>query len=601
MLMAPAAAQAGWLPAVDLSAKSESALNPEPQIAVDGSGGALAVWPQLNLSSVIQASTKTAGGAWGPSVNIGPANSVTPRVAMNAAGDAVAIWIRYGSQLTIEATTRTPDGSWAPRKTLGIAGYPGDLDVAIDPIGHATAVWTRMTDASDYVIEGSSKSPDGAWEPPVAISEGGSNSWDPKVAVDATGRAVAVWYRFDDSGDAVVQAAEKRVGQAWSEAEDLTDGSADAVFPQVAVSTERAVVLWQQDEVVEGAIKAAGGAWEEPMEISAPNSAVPHLAMDPAGNAIAIWVHEPVEGLTAETAALPVGGDWSEPVTVADRLAGAAAPPEVAVDPAGRAMATWTAWTGATSAVEAASGTVAGNWNEPVTISPPGKWASAPQVAMDSGGNAAAVWRGETVQAAVFDVTRPELRSVSIPAVARAGRPVAFAASPFDAWSLVNQVSWTFGDGSTATGASAAHAFKETGRFQVTVTATDAAGHSTTASGEIEITPALAVSARLVRVRRGRARLELHCPGVAVCEGNASLMRRVAKRKGSKRSPVIGRFNFSIPGNTRRTVSTKLKPKVLQLLRAAGKRGIRTHLRGNAVEARTVVLKPVPPKRKPRR
>ncbi len=48
-------------------------------------------------------------------------------------------------------------------------------------------------------------------------------------------------------------------------------------------------------------------------------------------------------------------------------------------------------------------------------------------------------------------------------------------------------VSWSFGDGSSATGTAVTHTYPHTGSFPVTVTATDALGNSTSQSGSITV------------------------------------------------------------------------------------------------------------------
>jgi hypothetical protein len=604
LLIVPTVATAGWLPAVDISAEDEFGFDQVPQIAVGASGDAVAVWPQLRGHYVVQASSKTAGGTWGPPVDVSPSGeeSREPQVAMNAAGHAVAVWAHRGSQVTIKAASRTPQGSWGPAEEVSPPGQDaGYLDVAIDPVGNAVAIWTRMNNTSSYVIEAATKSPGAQWTPPIELSEAGNNAWSPQLAVDSSGHTVAVWYRWNDGGDTIVQAAEKDPGEAWSEAVDLSLEGAKAILPAVAISAERAVVVWERNQVVEAAAKVSGADWQEPVEISGPGSGEPAVGMDSDGNALAVWNFESEVGLgDAELASLPVGGEtWTEPITLSERLAGEGAAPKVAVDPAGRAMAIWTAWDGTARVVEAASGTVGGSWGSPVTVSPPGSWAHRAQIAMDSAGNAAAVWRAAdplTMQAALFDVTKPELSSVSIPSLARAGRPISFAVSPFDAWSPINPVSWTFGDASTAKGPSVVHSFQGAGQFPVTVTATDAAGYSTTASAKVNVTPALAISDRVVTVRKGRARLKLHCPGTAVCHGSARLTRRSVGKKGRGRSRLIGETEFAIPAEARMTVVVKLKPKGLNLFSAARKKGLRARLTGDAVESRTVVLKPVAPR-----
>ncbi len=601
LLIAPAAATAGWLPAVDLSEKREFGFDEQPQIAVDASGGALAVWPQLKSDYVIQASTKIAGSSWGPTVDISPPGeeSIEPRVAMNAAGHAVAVWVHLSSQRIVKASSRTPQGNWGPAEQISVPGYSASyVDVAIDPVGNAVAIWTQYDDTSDYVIEAATRSLGGKWTPPVELSETGHNAWSPQVAIGPLGHTVAVWHRWNDAGDTIVQTAEKDPGEAWSETEDLSLGGAQAVLPVVAISDERTVVVWERNQIVEAAARAAGGTWQKPVKVSGPGSGVPAVGMDSDGNAVAVWSFEPKIGYAdAELASLPVGAKtWTKPITLSERLAGEWAQPKIAVDPAGRATALWTAWDGTARVIEAVSGTVRGGWGNPVVISPPSSWSRYAQIAMDSAGNAAAVWRAAeppTMQAAFLDVTNPELSSVSIPSPAQAGRPISFAASPFDAWSPTDAVSWSFGDSSTAVGPSVFHSFQEAGQFHVTVTAADAAGHSTSASAMVDVTPALSISDPRVTVRNGRASLKLHCPGTATCHGSARLASRERFRRDRLRWSPIGKTVFELPAGTQMTVTIKLNLRGRNLVSAARKRGLRVKLMGDAVESQIVVLKQI--------
>lgn len=607
LLIVPAAATAAWLPAADISEEGEYfGLDQEPQVAVDASGGALAVWAQLDDRYLIQASTKLAGGSWGPPVEISPPNeeSLEPRVAMNGAGQAVAAWVYLASQRTIEVASRTPQGNWGAAEELFIAGGgPNHVDVAIGPAGEVVVIWTGYQDTSDYIVRAAIRSPEGQWGPPVELSEAGNSAWNPKVAIDPAGNVVAAWSRWTDDGDVIVQVAEKKPGQAWSEAENLSAAGGRAWTPAVEVSAERAVVVWQRQQIIEAATRDTGEAWQPPVELSPFESGEPALGMDGEGNAVALWISGPGLSLrNAEVASFPVGGAWTEPIIIAERLAVEGGPPQIAVDPAGRAMAVWIAWDGTARTVEAASGTIDGSWGRPVTISPLNSWSHSAQVAMDSTGNAAAVWRAAeswTTQGAFFDVTRPELGSLSIPSQARAGRPISFGASPFDAWSSFDPVSWSFGDGSIASGPSVVHSFQGAGKFNVTVTVTDAAGLSTTASGTVDVTPALAVADGVARVRNGKARVKLHCPGTAICRGGVALTRQVKSRKGQRVPRVIGQAEVVIPGGAQMIVMIKLNSKSVKFRGSARKKGLRAQIVGDAVEPATVVLKPFTPRMRP--
>jgi len=598
-MIAPTAANAGWVPAIDLSKESEFGFNQEPQIAVDASGGAVAVWPQLQGHYLIQASTKAPGGTWESPVEISPSGkeSREPQVAMNDSGQAIAVWAQRTERATIMAASRTTQGSWGPAEELAAPGEDsGDLDVAIDPDGYAVAIWTKLQNfPSDYLIEAATRSPAGQWGPAVPLSELGQNAWGPKLAITPSGRAIATWYRWNGEGDTIVQVAEREPGSAWSEPENLSAPGAKAFAPEVGIGAGRAVVIWQRDEVVEASVKDGGGAWQASDKISGPESREPEIGMDSQGNALAIWSSSPEFGWrSAEVAGLPPGGTWTESVTLSERLPAEGAQPNVEIDPQGQAMAIWMAGGSSGPVVEVARGTIEGDWESPNTISSSTAWARNAHIALDSAGNAVAVWRAatpRTMQAAIFDGTNPELSTVSIASTGRAGHPISFAASPFDAWSPIHSTEWTFGDGSVATGSSVVHSFQEAGRFPVTVTTSDAAGHSSTASAQVVVTPALATPRRVAKVRHGVAHLKLRCLGTATCHGSAELAWQKASGKDPKRWRSVGETTFAIPAETEMTVFIKLKPKHLIRLLTSHKKGLSIRLTGDAVESRTVTLK----------
>src|SRR3954452_4288525 len=78
---------------VDLSATGQDAN--APQVAVDGSGNALAVWQRLDGSNlIVQSSFRPAGGAFAAPVDLSAAGQDTqePQVAFDGSGNALAVW-----------------------------------------------------------------------------------------------------------------------------------------------------------------------------------------------------------------------------------------------------------------------------------------------------------------------------------------------------------------------------------------------------------------------------------------------------------------------------------------------------------------------------
>jgi PKD repeat protein len=89
----------------------------------------------------------------------------------------------------------------------------------------------------------------------------------------------------------------------------------------------------------------------------------------------------------------------------------------------------------------------------------------------------------------IFDASPPVLAAPSGPATAVAGTAATFSASAGDA-SGPPSLSWTFGDGATATGASVSHAWSAPGTYTIGVTATDTVGQRSATSAQIVVSPA---------------------------------------------------------------------------------------------------------------
>ena len=204
-------------------------------------------------------------------------------------------------------------------------------------------------------------------------------------------------------------------GDSWQAPVDITSSAQNVAFaPRVAVDAQgNAVVIWQRrvgpNYVIQGAVRPVDGAWEEPVELSGagPNEDDPELAVDPQGNAYAVWQHRDGPGSGVQGAVRPAGGAWQEPVTLSapGRPAEGA---QIAVDPHGNAFAIWVGSDGTHSIVHSAVRPAGGTWQGPVDLSAAGEDAEDPQVAVDAQGDAVAVWaRSSVTDTIVQGATRP--------------------------------------------------------------------------------------------------------------------------------------------------------------------------------------------------
>ena len=110
------------------------------------------------------------------------------------------------------------------------------------------------------------------------------------------------------------------------------------------------------------------------------------------------------------------------------------------------------------------------------------------------------------------------MRTFRLAGRAVAGHPATYDATAVDAWSPVATYSWTFGDGATATSATATHAFAEPGKYTVRFRVTDAVGNSTVRVARTKVIAAPAFTVFTLAKRRisladkARIRIGLNVP-----------------------------------------------------------------------------------------
>ena len=190
-----------WSTPVNLSASGED--SDVPQVTVSSTGLATAVWYRDNGSNyIIQSSTSQNGGAWSTPVNLSAAgrDAYDPQVTVDSTGLATAVWYRYdGSNNIIQSSTSQNGGAWStPEDLSATGGDAGDPQVTVSSTGLVSAVWFRWN-GSHNIIQSSTSQNGGAWSTPEDLSATGANAYEPQVTVSSTGLVTAVWYRYDGS------------------------------------------------------------------------------------------------------------------------------------------------------------------------------------------------------------------------------------------------------------------------------------------------------------------------------------------------------------------------------------------------------------------
>lgn len=247
-------AGSGWGTAGLLETASGTAS--KPQVAFDSSGNALAVWQQDDsFSTSIFSNRYTAGSGWGNAslVEVDDSNGAAdPQVAFDGSGNALAVWDQYdGVRVSIYANRYTAGSGWGSRSLLesDSAGHAYLPQVALDASGNASAVW-EQSDGARYNIVANRYTAGSGWGSAGLIetdNTGGAHA--PQVAIDASGNALAVWYQFDGTRQSIY-ANRYAPGSGWGTAALLeADNGGDALGPQIAIDAlGNAISVWHHSD-----------------------------------------------------------------------------------------------------------------------------------------------------------------------------------------------------------------------------------------------------------------------------------------------------------------------------------------------------------------
>lgn len=324
-----------------------------PDVAINAGGQAFAVWTQFDGTRDNVSVNRFDGSAWETAEVIDVddgGSSRAPQIAIDAAGRAIVVWAQFdGSWYRILA--RRFDGSnWGAAELIEAdnSGRLGDASapqIVLDANGRALAVWEQFDGSRNNIW--SNRFDGSAWGTPGRIqTDVASDASAPQIAINPDGQAFAVWTQSDGTRDNIW--ANRFDGNAWGAAEQIeTDNAGGASNPQIALNADgRAVAVWQQSDGARNNIWANrfdGSAWRAAEQIETDNagSAVsPQVALDAKGRALAVW-HQSDRSRNHIWANRFDGNTWGEAELLETDDVNHARSPQVGFDADGRAIAVW--------------------------------------------------------------------------------------------------------------------------------------------------------------------------------------------------------------------------------------------------------------------
>jgi hypothetical protein len=180
-----------------------------------------------------------------------------------------------------------------------------------------------------------------------------ANAYSPDIAVTPQGTAIAVWVGFDGTSYRV-QAAVRPKGGSFGAAQLVSGNNTNTSEPHVAVDPQgNAVAVWARsstNDLIQAAFRPAGTntsfGTPQTLSVGGVTAFNPAVSMDPQGNAVATWAR----GALIEAARRPAGqsSNFGPVATLSAGGTGAYAyEPQVGALPGGDAVAVWTRFDGA--------------------------------------------------------------------------------------------------------------------------------------------------------------------------------------------------------------------------------------------------------------
>lgn len=348
---------------------------------------------------------------WGVAekIDTGTLSTDEPDVAMDASGNAMAVWTQYGDPIfSIWATSYAVATDTWQVATLAESNDSGDASepsVAVDPGGNAMVAYWQFDGVRFNIWANRYLASSQSWGTPQLIESNDSGDASaPRVAIDASGNAVVVFWQFDGARFNIWANRFVASNGTWGTAQLIENiETGDASAPQVAVNSvgDAVAAFWAHDGsrfgIWANRFSASSNTWADAEAIesnSGQDAGEPQVAIDPAGNAMVVWPqYDGTRNNIWANRFTASKGTWGNPQLV-DSAPGDAANPQVAMDDAGNALVVWRQLDGDRFDLWAKRYRAASNsWSAPQLIeSTDFGHVRPPSLAMDRYGNALVVW-----------------------------------------------------------------------------------------------------------------------------------------------------------------------------------------------------------------
>lgn len=301
-----------------------------PDIAVDDSGNAIAVWSQQDDGVWnVYYNFYDKNNGWGAASLIEEdevGEAIVPEVAMNANGDAVVVWRQQQGINEDLHARRYVDGVWLPieelENTNRTVAWP---QVEMTDSGDILVVWVQ-DENSQWSVWSRSFSENTGWQDELTLESSAEPvGFRTKISMNESGNAIVTWTQVAGIGQNDLY-ANTRFGNVWSGAELLEAEDTESVgiydkFNVALNASNEGVVAWQLGDDVYINQITLGEVWSLSSLVSELpiQDSFPDVAIDPKGDIIVTW-QETIEAQYEIMTRRFVASSqlWDEPITVSN-------------------------------------------------------------------------------------------------------------------------------------------------------------------------------------------------------------------------------------------------------------------------------------------
>lgn len=380
-------------------------------VSLNAMGVGHAVWSMRvnNVDSIFHA--RYANGVWSVAEMIGPpgaatvATGKTPHVVALPNGDALATWLD-GARVMYSCTV---NGQWQDLTEMQVgAGTLAHLRMSTDGGGHSVAIWHGggVVFASDFA---GCALQSGV----VRISDNAVDADDEiDVAMDSTGRALAVWLEEVTPGDPTKKKVMSRAftNGVWSFSSIQADSSINGDSLELAVAIDAnggAAAIWTEKSangsVRLGGALGSGTTWGAPKTVSDTGFVVkaPDVAIGPDGQVMVVFARRELNAARFDVVSRPALALGTLMAVETDDTGNTQAA-QVAFDANGRAVAVWAQFDGTrTNILFNRIDPTTGQWGaaQKIESDDVGDALDGPALAVNAHGHAIAAWRHRVTDA----------------------------------------------------------------------------------------------------------------------------------------------------------------------------------------------------------